>query len=1743
MAQTGAQVLIPEDYYSQIQRAQNRVTSDDGQFGDRTDVSTGYTRFEHTVVSLPGNNSLPVEVTYIYTPYEDYGYFYRVELARPYVSGVFSIRTGWVATSLNGGGTTNRCSITPVLGAPPEVPNTSGKPDRFFPDEYWHGNQLVMPDGSTELMRQILASAPKPTDGKAYPWTTKNHWYFSCLSPAQTGINGEGFLGVSPDGTKYYFDSPASSSATTLVKPSTSGADTVLQRAEIRLYVSRIEDRFGNWVKYESANGALVISSNDGRRLTIGGYATDDVTVSDGSRTWKVKSSIDGSGVARGLSVTNPDGTVWSLATTGDIKRNGARQGCGVAPTLYNGQFDTTVSTPSGAMGVFTLKPVTFGRSFVTYQCNVPPGKSYSTPTTPAFYDSVALTRKNVTGAGLGSLAWTYDYGPSNGCYSGSAAAGNATCTSASPSTRSVLVTNPDGSVDRYTVGNKYNDLNEGALLAHETGASPSAIRRTETTTWSSFTALGAVGSAAGGIYADNVLRVPSKRVIAQDGDAYTWQATDFDAYANPIKITRSNSISGQIPFSEALTYRNDTNLWVIGQLELRANATTGEVISKNVYDGRDQIVERWQFGRKLASYAYESSGNLSSVTDGNANRTSYSNYKLGIPTRIAFPDGYATTSEVDSLGQIRTVTDQAGNKTSYDYDTVGRISKVTYPDGDERSWYPQSFSYEFVTGSERGISGTHWRRTVAQGDSRVTTYFDALLRPILTDTFMASVTSSHVSARMDYDWQGRKIFESYPSGGQPALSALSGGNFTTYDVLGRVTKVQRSAEAGLLTTATTYLSGAGRQVVDPKGYSTTTRYQVFDQPSYESIISVQAPEGVNQSIARNVYGDPTSIRQWGTANGYAADVTKYFYYDAFHRICRTTEPESGSQILAYDGADNVSWTASGLTITGSGCGAEQVAGAAKTVRSYDAMNRVKAVQPPSGTQSTTYIYDATGNIKQADSGITHWTAERNKRGQLLTETLSVNGNGTSTVRYAHDGYGSLSVITYPDGTAVDYAPDALGRPTKAGAFAGSVSYLPDGDVAHFIYGNGTEYLAQKNTRQLLSNFTYAKGGTFYLSEDIAYDGNDNISTITDLAGGPRKKVFGYDQLNRLTSAQAPSLWGAETFRYDALNNMRSRATGGLLFDYNYDAINRLVSITQAGKGVTSLGYDNRGNVVSKNGNALLFDYRNQLTSISGYGSYAYDGAGRRVLKSPSNGKGATYYFYNSAGRLLYQYEPTAAKATDFVYLGSKLIARYERSLSVIRGNIDSVAVDSNGLNAKINGWACSSTIAQPIKVHLYVGGPYGAGTYIGQYDANLASEAAVATACGVGSGSFRFSIALTDATRVQYSGKAIYVHGISPVGNDNALIGASGNFAVPPMPNAPAAPGAISASAAADLSRIDVSWSAVSGVSSYKLERQVDSGAWAQVYSGTALSFTMSSPPDGKYGFRVQACNTAGCSAPKASAIIAIVHVPPVPASISAPATSTGSLTVSWPASSWATGYVLEQSMGGSVWVAIYSASGTSTTFSVGSTGSYAYRVKACNANGCSGYVTSGAVVVTVAPTAAPVLGAPASSNTGAYTVSWNAIAGASSYTLQERVNGGSWANVQSNGATSWAAGGKGTGTYGYQVRACNAGGCGPWSAAAQTTVSLLPPVPSLLGPPSTVKFAKGARLQITISWTSSAGASRYEVEMLDQSMTTSGTSQVVRLTTAGTYDYRVRACNSNGCSAWVEGTVRVQVQGELES
>lgn len=115
----------------------------------------------------------------------------------------------------------------------------------------------------------------------------------------------------------------------------------------------------------------------------------------------------------------------------------------------------------------------------------------------------------------------------------------------------------------------------------------------------------------------------------------------------------------------------------------------------------------------------------------------------------------------------------------------------------------------------------------------------------------------------------------------------------------------------------------------------------------------------------------------------------------------------------------------------------------------------------------------------------------------------------------------------------------------------------------------------------------------------------------------------------------------------------------------------------------------------------------------------------------------------------------------------------------------------------------------------------------------------------------------------------------------------------------------------------------------------------------------------------------------------------------------------------------------------------------------------------------------------------------------------------------------------------------YDFRARAENAGGVSSWDASTFATAPPTPPAPSLATPNAS---ATDQSTDITLDWDAvSDPVSGYEVQWKAAngqwgnaySATTATTSHAVTgLARSETYDWRVRAENADGNSAWTVGT-----------
>ncbi len=1789
-------------------------------FGDQISLYNGATEFSVVDIDLPGNGP-PMQLRRRFKVEtkkggEILGGFGAWDLDVPYLHGTFDSVHKW-NESARGPALSRRCT------------------DFWLPkydlsirrNEIFTGIHMYVPgQGDREQLRlpNLLSDRPPgaqppypnhpeqvPADGETYRWAARDNIRFRCKDTLP-GYTGEGFVAVDAQGTQYSFDLGIERGAGEIITLD----NARFGRVRVYLMASHVEDRHGNWVKYHyDGQGRLDrIESKDGRLIDLhylGNSKRVDRATANG-REWRYFYDTNYLGLpdAKLLrQVTLQGESIWTYQYTGGLVPHYPdpdaflHASCALLPEVAFDTFKLAVTHHAGATGEFDFSYTRHGRNGVHQNMCQPvnpqvpeAGLPWAWATVvPNYFDLYSLTTKTITALqGNAPSIWRYGYDYDE---TASALTIQATPCLSCTQSKTTTLTQPDGAREEHIFGvvHEYNDgqLLRSRVLQPSTNQPPGqppvwTLLRESTTDYVFFDqrvagvgghplawtypfaemiGLNPAGDDPSGMYN----RPPFRTTVWQQGVLFTSLIDEFDEFARPQRVIKSNDLSKTNTKTERSEYEDNFALWALGQLLWVQDESTGRYPVLLDYDDSASLASLTRFGRFEQSYTYNDDGSLNTVTDGRQNQVTLENYFRGIPRTIRWASGVEQKVVVDDRGQITSATDVLRNTTGYTYDDFGRLRTIVPPALDTQSWNTTTIDYIRSSG-EYGIPSGLLQQITTTGNHRKITHLDGRLRPVLTHEYdLGHLTQGHRFVVRQFDHDSRETFVSYPVSNLSNLSEVSVGSRSVYDALSRPIRSEQDGElAQPLLTRIEYLPDFRKRVTNPREFVTTYGYQIFDQPDDRAPTLIEQPGGINTRIDRDVFGKPDLIERYGVYEGAPISEERRFVYDTQQLLCKRIDPEAGATIFAYDAAGNIAWSTEGSTRTSAICDRDLVPLKHRTVRSYDVVNRLLSVTFPDDSQNLSFIYAADGKIDLASAGNVSTRYLYNARRLPTSESLTVDGR-RFVMHYSYDGNAVASGLTYPDGTAMNFAPNGLGQPTQSGAYASGAHYWPNGELAGFQYGNGIDYVSDQNDRKLLGNFSYvhSKTAATLLSQDLFYDANANLVRMDDLADGAlRDRAMEYDAADRLTLARADGLWGQEGFQYDALDNIRRVTRGPQVRNYVYDASNKLTSINVNGSAIHSLGYDERGNVNARNGQAISFDVANRLRSFGSTAQYAYDAHGRRVKRD--EGGVATYFVYSVGAQLLYELNAGNLQYTRHHYLGGRSIARASGTLERLSAPRLSVPATSTG-NYTVS-WSAVIGATGYLLEEKIDNGVWGAALRVEETEWRLRNRP---------NGIYR------------YRARSC---------NDAGVCSAhSAEVSVTVGPVVPIGVPILTVPAQSTTGNYSVNWSQVTGATRYLLEEQ-QGVSTATVYDGPALTFALSGRAPGSYGYRVSACNLSDCGAWSEVKTVQVIAAFAITVSGES---ATGTFTLSWPTISGATSYQLEESSdGGNSWttyqfnaatnwspqpaksagvyryrvracispcaapseVVVVTVLGTSTltlpahdadgNFSAAWTsvtqatayrleessdggatfvirqdssattwstpaalvaGRYIYRVKACLTNGC-GLASATQTILVIAT---PVLTVSVPSN-GSYSVSWTSVPFATHYELQESVNGGGWTILQNSAALSHAIIGRPAGSYSYRVRACHTISCGAYSAVATVTVPAVPAVPTGL-------TALGGPLHCNVSWNPSSTATRYELRNHLLQVLYSGAQVSFNNSAAPcSAGYSVRACNANGCSAW---------------
>jgi RHS repeat-associated protein len=658
---------------------------------------------------------------------------------------------------------------------------------------------------------------------------------------------------------------------------------------------------------------------------------------------------------------------------------------------------------------------------------------------------------------------------------------------------------------------------------------------------------------------------------------ALTWIETWLDQSAlgtptNPVVLQQVDSF-GNVVLVRDPRGNDTTNNFAAAPYSLYAATTT------NALGHQTEQVISLAYGKPLSetgandeitSYAYDGMGRLTcealpgdSCSGGSgATRT----YSYVYPTGGAFegnlsyaemrlkepehPSGYRTSRVyLDALGRERLATVERiiGTGTTLStvvvgqeqYDAIGRIARSYFPYVKSGS-IPESPAAAFIAydynlnglgvsdplGRPHIITPPDGNATTSLYNGRRTKIFDPLNNEtrIEADAFGRDITKDlydqgTLKMRQDYGYDGlgrirrQTIYTTPASRGGPSTVA------TEYDSLGRV--IQRvDPDSG---TWTFGYDPSGNLVFedDPKtGQHVHACYDAVDRVTkrYVFLASDQyLPSGCSQPSPESTYSYDS------TAGG----------NKGIGRLTGVADP-SGAQSWFYDARGNV--TSNAKTVLGK---------TAVMEATYDPVDRLQTLTY-FGTEQVTYEYRADGQVRRLSSTGTTYVSDA---GYDIFGRLDLlrHGNGTD------------DTVTFY-GAAENFRPQRI-TTTKSGV---TTPYL---DLQYHY-----------NSRGLIEQIDDLRNPTTDLSNSaiLDYDGLGRLTSFDWLAGVSYDESFTYDSLGNLTSLggmslshslkphQALSRSDGTQMLYDSNGSRVQKQTPAETYEYNYDGLGRLTTVTRA---------------------------------------------------------------------------------------------------------------------------------------------------------------------------------------------------------------------------------------------------------------------------------------------------------------------------------------------------------------------------------------------------------------------------------------------------------------------------------------------------------------------------------------------------------------------------------------------------
>jgi RHS repeat-associated protein len=774
-----------------------------------------------------------------------------------------------------------------------------------------------------------------------------------------------------------------------------------------------------------------------------------------------------------------------------------------------------------------------------------------------------------------------------------------------------------------------------------------------------------------------------------------TSKVTGFDAFGH-VLTEELSTVGVDLTFHVARTYKNDTERWVLGQLQTQKECSSaaklsqcrtltrtttiyGEVETESMEtdDGSPEMKLKITYGR-------DDGGSITGITaeDGFGHiRSSTITYDPeGIyPASHENAAGHTSFIDFDArFGLLTKHTDPNGLVAERKFDRFGRLAFERRPDGTETS-----ISLSRVKDASGIFRVT--QRTTTSGGADDTAVFDSAGRPIRWFWHGPSPKSSageppRLMQEVTYDPRSGKVARrSVPVSEGTAAGEVLFDEYK-YDAVGREVLHTTPWKA----TVQTSYEGLLVRVTDPLKNVTTTELDPLGSP----VAITDAAKGLT-SYVYGPFGFLYSVTDPGSPADPSGSIT-VTKRDALGRVREFDDPDRGKTFQVWNG-----W--------GELLSSKDALGRSSTFE-RDAGGRMKSrVDKQNGAPplTTTWTWDTAANglgkLHKLTSPDGEKTYRYNNLGQLEGLTLAVNGTDAILEgKLGYDQFSRVATITYP--TPAGAAPfvitqdfDPYGHVLKVHDDVTAYWHLTGVDNAgrfrEEVFGNDvlTERSYFPDKQRLESIVT--QGATTVQSLAYDYDARLSLKSRSDwLQTQNKTERFRYDALDRVTCAyfsanEDPFAPCASSYGYAPNGNLTFKSDVGVL---SYDDPAHPHAVTSAGG--DSFVYDAIGNQASRPGGVNVtytpFDLPKTISQGATSITFGYDGDEKRIRKTTPDKE--TLYFEDLYERVTIKKPALKTEHRYFVHSPERVVAVVTRggdkpgALYVHADNLGSVDVLTN---------------------------------------------------------------------------------------------------------------------------------------------------------------------------------------------------------------------------------------------------------------------------------------------------------------------------------------------------------------------------------------------------------------------------------------------------------------------------------